>query len=232
MHIQTLSWSKLSSKERDARLEAYGVTPRAMAGIRLLKPRNLLLAAAIIALRIDQEPNSDLIEYIAGYNARSGLYHHFRSLTELLAAAGSSHPDNMPDVSVRPSELVLLAVIPTSIYGYRVHAEQMRTNSKILIWQKVNGGMRSVILNRKISKILFWSGVLLYATEGTMHTPSSSQVQFANTRPPINRLFLAFLCAIGIEKKLIKARIQLHDSRDRQMAEQFWNKELGLSSSQ
>jgi hypothetical protein len=153
-------------------------------------------------------------------------------MTELLATAGSSQPDHLPDVSVRPSELDLAAVIPASIYGYKVHVEQMPRYSKISIWQKVNGGMRSVILNRKISKILFWSGILLYAAEGTMHTPSSSQVQFANTRPPINRLFLAFLEGMGIEKTQIKARIQLHNLRDRRMAERFWNKELGLSSKQ
>ncbi len=88
--------------------------------------------------------------------------------------------------------------------------------------------MRLVVLNRQISKILFWSGVLLYVTEGTKFSKSSGSVQIANAQPQVHRLFLNFLEGIGIDRRRIRARIQLHNLGDRARAQRFWSGELGI----
>jgi hypothetical protein len=233
VHIQTLSWAKLPRKVRDDKLLALGISLKTLSRIRSFEPRERIIEAARIAFEFDPEPNSDFIEYIAGYHARSGLYHHFRNMQELCDKIGIIRPANkLEEIQVKSTNLDLAEVIPKSLNHYDVHVEECAGLRKICVWQKVNGGMRSVILNRQVSKLLFWSGVLLYITEGTKFSKSSNNVQIANARPGIHRLFLSFLEELGIDLGRIRARIQLHDLADEDKAQRFWDNELGISPKQ
>ena len=87
MHITTASWSKLPRDRRDGMLLSLGITAERLEEIRSLPPRDKLLEAAKAAVELEPSPNSDLIEYIAGYGPRGGLYQHFANLDELLGKA-------------------------------------------------------------------------------------------------------------------------------------------------
>lgn len=233
MHLQTLGWARLSRQRRDEKLGALGIAPETLSEIRTLEPRERIIQAAEVALAIDEEPNSDFIEYIAGYKARAGLYHYFRDMDELLELAKAGHHTaELKPIELNPAELDLAIFIPSSFQNYAVHAEELRGAEKIVIWQKLNGGMRSVVINRRVPRILFWSGVLLYVTEGTKFSKTSSQVQIANARPGVIRLFLAFLVEVGVSQERVRARIHLHDITDRKRAQAYWDAEIGMSHNQ
>jgi hypothetical protein len=234
VHQQIRSWTRLSKQRRQKKLEALGVTPQVLSEVLKLEPRERIIKAATIALGIDQEPNSDLISYIAGYRARAGLYHHFRSMKELLEIAGAGHiaAEFLP-IEVKPSELDLTSLVPTSFQNLTVHTEELRVGTeKIMVWQKLNGGMRSVVINRRISRLLFWSGVLLYVTEGTKFSKSSSNVQIANARPGVLRLFLTFIENLGVPREKVRARIQIHNMSEEKAAQEYWNSEIGIPRNQ
>ena len=234
MHTQTLSWAKLPKELRDKRLEELGIAGDVLSRIRSLEPKTRIREAAKAALKIDDEPNSDLIEYIAGYSLRGGIYHHFRTLKELLTSVESSSvPRRFERIRLNPSELDLAEVIPRIVRGFTVHIETIGpTGTRILVWQKVNGGMRSITINRKISKILFLSGVMLYAGEGSKHSNASRRVEIANSSPPILRLFIRFLDDLGIRRQSLTARVQIHDPLDESDALEFWGKKLSLQPEQ
>ena len=234
MHIQTLSWAKLSKELRDKRLEELGIADNVLSRIRSFEPKTRIREAAKAALKIDDEPNSDLIEYIAGYSLRGGIYHHFRTLKELLESVGSfSVPHRLGKIRLRSSELDLTELIPRIVRGYIVHIESVGpTGERILVWQKVNGGMRSLTINRKISKSLFLAGVMLYAAEGSKHSNVSHRVEIANSSPPILRLFIRFLDDLGIKRQSLTARVQIHDPLDEHAALDFWSKKLSLRPGQ
>jgi len=233
MHQQTLGWKRLSSQIRDERINALGVSPETLSQLRLLEPRKRLIRAAEVALVIDEEPNSDLVGYIAGYKSRAQLYRYFRSMTELMAFANKGRETTaLKPIELEPSELDAAILVPPSFQGYAIHAEELLGAEKIVVWQKLNGGMRSVAINRRISRILFWSGILLYVTEGTKCSKTSSQVEIANARPGVLRLFLAFLEGMGVSQESVRARIQLHNLADWKRAQEYWDDQIGLPHNQ
>jgi len=190
------------------------------------------MEAARAALVVDDEPNSDLIEYIAGYSPRSAVYHQFRSMTELFDSLGiRAIVKPLPSVSVPPSCLDLSAMIPPVLADSRGHKERTNTATEFVVWQKVNGGMRLVTLSRCVDRICFATGILLYAGEGTKSL-LSARVELANCDPGILRLFIKFLGAIGIPLERLQARVQIHDPNERREAEKLWASELGLTPHQ
>jgi hypothetical protein len=234
VHIQTRSWTRLTKELRDKRLEDLGIARGALSRIRSFDPKRRIREATRAALKIDDEPNSDLVEYIAGYSGRGGIYHHFRSFKELLKSVGSSSVSRrFGKIRLSSSELDSAEVIPRIARGITVHIETAGPGGmKIIVWQKVKGRMRSIMINRKISKTLFLSGVMLYAGEGSKYSNVSRRVEITNSSPPILRLFVRFLGELGIRRQGITARVQIHDSLDEPNALEFWRKKLFLQPRQ
>jgi hypothetical protein len=100
-------------------------------------------------------------------------------------------------------------VIPHNIASYEVHLENGDRPGTILVWQKVNGGMRTLVINRVIPRVLFLAGVLLYAAEGTKSL-ASNRVEIANCDVAIHRIFVNFLRKIGVSADKLKLRVQIH----------------------
>ncbi len=232
MHIQTLSWARLSKNVRDSKLLELGLTPQNLEAVRSKEPRERILEATRFALSIDDEPNSDLIEYIAGYGARAGVYHYFRNMKELLDAAGrSTVHSSLPEATSDPSMMDVLTVIPSSIENYPVHMDDQDAGKRFVVWQKVNGGMRSVMINRAVPRLSFLTGILLYAGEGTKSI-ASSRVEVSNSSPNILRLFIGFLSDLGLPKAKMYARVQIHYPADITEARGYWMEQLRLGPSQ
>jgi DNA-directed RNA polymerase subunit H (RpoH/RPB5) len=223
---------RLSRSERESVIESYGITKRELERVRSEHPRARLVEAAKLAFRIDDEPNSDLIEFIAGYSARGGTYHHYRSIAELRNEVISARrPQSLPVIEAGSGELDLLEVIPHEIESYEVHVENGSRQGVILVWQKVNGGMRKVTINRVIPRITFLAGVLLYACEGTKSL-ASARVEFANSDPGIHRTFSSFLKSLGIPLEELKLRVQIHSANEEVQAKRRWVEALGVSLEQ
>ncbi len=232
MHHQTLSWSRLTREERDSRLRALGVKQETLDATRSVAPRNRILAAAKVALTIDEEPNSDLIEYIAGYAPRSAVYHHFRSMKDLIDCLGFRQaPDLPPLVTTLPTAIDLVSVLPPRMGGFAVHVEDAGNGRQVNVWQKVNGGMRSVELNRSVDRLIFIAGVMLYAGEGTKSL-ESGRVELANSNPGILRLHARFMEELGFPLRNLRARFQIHGPEEEREAKNLWMKELGLAPQQ
>jgi hypothetical protein len=209
-----------------------GVSNKILQNIRAKTARERILEAAKLALAIDDEPNSDFIEYIAGYEARSAVYHHFQSMTELLGSLGPRKiPKPLPPISLTPMDLDLSTTIPISLRQSVVHMDAVENTNQITVWQKVNGGMRLVSLNRRVSRVLFLAGVCLYAGEGTKSL-GSSKVELANSNPGILRLYVQFLESLGVPSERLIARVQIHSAADLSEAQDLWERELTLSSDQ
>lgn len=231
MHIQTRAWRKLSKERRDEMLLSLGISPASLRSIRALEPKRRLIAATQVALSIDPDPNSDLIDFVAGYNHDSGLCHYYRTKKELLGATPRVPKTSVKPILTSPGQVDLAELIPTEFRGYPIFVESI-PNNEIHVWQKVPGGIRKITINRRIPKLLFLSGVLLYTTEGSKYAPGSGHVQLSNATPGTHRLFLEFLEALGVARLRIKARVQLHDIADKARAQEYWAAELGLSSAQ
>lgn len=232
MHHQTRSWAKLSSLERDARLVHLGLSRNTLERIRRNPPRIRILEAARIAFTIDDAPNSDLIEYIAGYAPRSAVYHQFASLAELFSCLGvAREPLPLPKISPPHGHVDLSTIIPPRLEGAAVYTDDVGRGRRFRVWQKVNGGMRSVVLNRTIRRIPFLSGIILYAGEGTKSL-KSGRVEVANSSPSVIRLHIRFMYALGFRKNVLRARVQIHATSDRSEGERMWSEELGLSLDQ
>jgi hypothetical protein len=200
--------------------------------IRSKAPRAKILEAARVALTIDEEPNSDLIEYIAGYAPRSAVYHLFRSLKELIDCLGTREALSLPPaVNSRPAALDLVSVFPSRIGVYAVHVEDVGSGRQVNVWQKVNGGMRSVVLNRTVNRLTFLTGVVLYAGEGTKSL-ESGRVELANSSPGILRLHVRFMEELGIPLAQLRARFQIHHPEEELEAKNLWMKEVGLAPQQ
>lgn len=69
----------------------------------------------------------------------------------------------LPKAVDEPFGLDLANTIPSSIEEYPVHMDDRDDARQVVVWQKVNGGMRSVLLNRTVPRISFLTGILLYA---------------------------------------------------------------------
>lgn len=232
MHYQTRSWARLSRIDRDARLNELGITNKVLAQVRNRIPRVRILEAARIAQAVDDEPNSDLIEYIAGYAPRSAVYHHFASMAELYRCAGVvSGSSPLPTTTLPLGHLDLAATIPTTLEGTAVHMDDVGKGKRFRTWQKVNGGMRSVVLNRDVRRMLFLAGVVLYAGEGTKSL-KSGKVEMSNSNPGVLRLHVRFMEALGFTANTLKARVQIHSLAETKEAQRLWSKELGLSPTQ
>jgi hypothetical protein len=232
MHIQTLSWARLPKAVRDSMLLQHGLTQGDLSSARQGRPRARLIEAAGLAFKIDDEPNSDLIDFIAGYEARSGLYHYFKTVGDLLSlAADWRMPTTLSRVPLGRGELDLAATVPQTMETYPVHMECKGSVRQFLVWQKVNGGMRLVTLNRVIPVASFLSGVLLYAGEGTKSL-SSGRVELANSNTGILRLYMRFLTDLGVSKETLRARVQIHDISEDSYARNLWAKELSLAPEQ
>jgi len=232
MHHQTRSWARLSSSVRDAKLNELGISNEVLDQVRNKIPRMRILEAARIAASVDDEPNSDLIEYIAGYAPRSAVYHYFSSMTELYDSLGIvKKPSSLPTTSLSPSHLDLATTIPPSLAGITVHMDDVEEGNRFRIWQKLNGGMRSVILNRCVRRMLFLAGVVLYAGEGTKSL-KSGKVEVANSNPGVLRLHIRFMEGLGFSVNMLRARVQIHALTENLEAEGLWSKELGLSPAQ
>jgi hypothetical protein len=197
-----------------------------------MRPKERLLESARIAMTVDDEPNSDFIDFIAGYEARGGLYHYFRTVESLLRVA---EPDrkttNPPRILPKSDEFDLATVVPRTIQRYPVHVETGNTVRQLVVWQKVNGGMRLVTLERPVPKVSFLSGVLLYAGEGT-RSVASGRVEISSSNPGIIRLFMRFLDDIGVPKGRLKARIQVHDPSEESKATRMWIEKVRLGREQ
>lgn len=192
-------------------------------------PRMRVLEAARIALAVDDEPNSDLIEYIAGYAPRSAVYHHFPTLADLYGCLGIvKRATPLRRVSLSPSQLDLATAIPPVLAETAVHMDDLVEGNRFRVWQKLNGGMRSVVLNRIVRRMLFLAGVVLYAGEGT-RSLKSGRVEVANSNPGILRLHIRFMNDLGFPKNELRARAQIHAPSESLEARDFWSKELGLS---
>lgn len=232
MHHQTLSWARLTRDERDSRLLALGLGAETLEVIRSRRPRERILRAAKLALTVDEEPNSDLIEYIAGYAPRSAVYHYFRSMAELIDCVGRPRAQrSLSKIVLHQPYLDLASTVPTTAENSDVHMENAENSNQFIVWQKVNGGMRTVVLNRLIRRVTFLCGILLYAGEGTKSL-TSSRVELANSNPGILRLHINFMSALGIPAKRLIARVQIHRADERLEAETLWSRELGLGSAQ
>jgi Tat protein secretion system quality control protein TatD with DNase activity len=109
--------------------------------------------------------------------------------------------------------------------------ENMGGGKQVSVWQKVNGGMRSVVLNRSVLRRDFLAGVLLYAGEGTKSL-QSARVELANSNPSILRLHVKFMEALGFPIGKLKARFQIHSPEEALEAKNLWMGELGLKASQ
>ncbi len=134
MHIQTLSWARLSREIRDEKLTALGISNETLSKIRSLEPRTRIIEAARTASEFDSEPNSDFIEFIAGYNSRSGLHHHFRNMKELWDTIGAFHPSNeLNEVQVKSADLDLAEAIPKSFQDYVIHVETSKDLRRISV---------------------------------------------------------------------------------------------------
>jgi len=231
VHLQTLSWRPLSKQSRDKKLIALGIAAAVLSELRALEPRQRIIKGAQIALEIDEEPNADLIDYIAGYRARSRVYYYFRNMKELMEVARLGRKTaSLKAIEPKPSEIDLAFTIPSVFQNYPVHVETSRDPGMFVVWQKVNGGMRLVSISRSISRIGFWSGVLLYVTEGTKFSKANSNVEIANARPEVLRLFLAFLEEMGLPRYRVRARIQLHSLAEKKRAQSYWDGEIGFAS--
>ncbi|HEV2118492.1 MAG TPA: hypothetical protein VGS11_00050 [Candidatus Bathyarchaeia archaeon] len=190
------------------------------------------MQAARVAQTVDEEPNSDLIEYVAGYAPRSAVYHYFRNMAELLNFVGvPPSPRPLSKILLQPPCFDLASVVTPTAEKSLVHMEDAKNEKRFRVWQKVNGGMRSTVLNRRLHRITFLSGILLYAGEGTKSL-ATSRVELANSNPGILRLHIKFMKAIGIPATKLRARVQLHRLEEEREAEELWSRELGLNSTQ
>ena len=234
MHITTASWSKLPRDRRDGMLLSLGITAERLEEIRSLPPRDKLLEAAKAAVELEPSPNSDLIEYIAGYGPRGGLYQHFANLDELLGKALVERRVNrLKPIETASSELDIIGVIPDEIGKYPVYTESADKSGRVLlVWQRVSGGTRSAFLNRKVSKLLFLSGVLLYAGEGSKYSIFSRRVEIVNSNVSILALFIRFLGTLGIGRSKVRARLHIHNPQEESEEKQFWRTSLGLGGNQ
>src|SRR5712692_1236748 len=232
VHHQTLGWARLTRQERESKLHALGIGPEVLETIRSNPPRERILQAAKVALTIDEEPNSDLVEYIAGYAPRSAVYHYFKNMAELFRSAGKPKACKpLSTIILEPSYFDLASIVPPTAEKFEVHMENAENVNRFCVWQKVNGGMRSTVLDRRVRRITFLCGIMLYAGEGTKSL-SSGRVELANSDPGILRLYINFIEALGIPVARLKARIQLHRMDDELEAQELWSKELGLNSTQ
>jgi hypothetical protein len=232
VHYQTRSWALLSYNERDAKLVELGISNDVLLEVRKKSPRSRILEAAKIALTIDDEPNSDLIEYIAGYAPRSAVYHHFSSMTELYDCLGIARQQTpLAGVSLPSNFLDLTTTIPRVLANTSVHMDEVERGKRFLVWQKLNGGMRSVVLNRGVHCKLFLAGVVLYAGEGTKSL-KSGRVEVANSNPGVLALHIRFMSDLGIPKNELRARVQIHNPSESFEAKDLWSKELNLSPTQ
>jgi len=236
VHHQTLSWSRLTREERDSRLLSLGVKQETLEAIRSKAPRERILEAARIALTVDAEPNSDFIEYIAGYAPRSAVYHQFRSMKDLFDCLGTrpapSLAPSLPSiVNLGHTAFDIVSVLPARIESVTLHVEDVGSGRRINVWQKVNGGMRMVVLNRSVNRLTFLTGVVLYAGEGTKSL-ESARVELANSNAGILRLHIRFMEELGFPIEKLRARFQIHDSGEELEAKNLWMRELGLAPQQ
>ena len=74
--------------------------------------------------------------------------------------------------------------------------------------------------------------MLLYVTEGTKFSKANHNVEIANARPEVLRLFLAFLEEMGLPRYRVRARIQLHSLAEKKRAQAYWDGEIGLPHGQ
>lgn len=203
-----------------------------MKRIRSGRPRTKILEAAKIALMVDDEPNSDLIEYIAGYAPRSAIYHYFSNMHELFDSLGAAKKiSTLATPKLSPGQLDLATCVPPVITGAIVHMDDMEPGRGFCVWQKINGGMRAVILNRAVNRTLFLAGVVLYAGEGTKSL-KSGRVEVANSNPGVLRLHIRFMEGLGLSKKALRARVQIHSSKEMRESRDLWARELVISPSQ
>jgi hypothetical protein len=149
----------------------------------------------------------------------------------LIDCIGLQVPTLPPTVDVGPAAVDLVSVLPTTIGGYAIHADELGCGRQIQIWQKVNGGMRSVVLNRCVNRLTFLTGVVLYAGEGTKSL-KSGRVELANSNSGILRLFSRFMEELGIPLEKLRARFQIHSSEEEAEAKNLWMSELGLAPQQ
>jgi len=232
VHYQTLSWARIPRKERDTRLYALGISSATLQNVRANEPEKRIVEAAKVALSIDDEPNTDFIEYIAGYAPRSAVYHYFNTRKELFDVLGSSvTPKIPPPLEIPQGSQDIVSLLPSILGETAVHLDYFLQGARICVWQKVNGGMRRVELNRVVQRTLFLSGVLLYAGEGTKSL-LSGRVEIANSDCGIMRIYLRFIQMLGFSTRRLRARVQIHDLGERNEAVEHWSRELGLPATQ
>lgn len=232
MHIRTRSWRRLSKEIRDGKLLSIGISSETLERIRAQEPRKRLIESARVALTVDQEPNADLVDFIAGYNSDSGVFHHFATIGELFSELPSrSRTGELRSIEIDDGEIDLVRMVPNEFREFPIHVEEVPGDC-LCAWQKVPGGVRSTTFARRISKLLFFAGVILYSTEGSKHLESGASVELANATPGIHKLFLEFLEALGVPRASVKFRVQLHDIADKEYAMHYWSTELGVSPDQ
>lgn len=68
------------------------------------------------------------------------------------------------------------------------------------------------------------AGAIAYWCEGTKRKPHNpgERVIFTNSDPELIRLFLRFLEVAGVDSRLLRFRVQIHETADVPVAENFW----------
>lgn len=232
MHIITKPLSKLSKDKREKFFQSLGIPTSDIFKIRNLPPKKRLLEAAKLALRIDPTPNSDLIEWLAGYSWRGALYHHYKNLESLLSIAKPkiSSFKRLSPISLEKDQIDLSKFIPEIIGDLKLFVDC--DGNYLHIWQKVGTRVRTIKLRRKCNKKLFLTGVALYAGEGSKTPYTTRKIEIVNTSPVIVKTFIKFLDNLGIPKNKLKARIHAHSESEAEKSEEFWMKKINIKRKQ
>jgi len=232
MHVITRQLSKLSKNEKDEFFKKLGFSNSEVRRIRKLPPKNRILEAARIASSVDPTPNSDMIEWLAGYSWRGALYHHYNSLGELLNSVNIKSSFKRPEriINLKENQLDILNIIPENAESSNVWVDS--EGNYLNIWQKRGVKIPPIKLKRIVNKNLFLVGIALYAGEGSKTPSTTRKVEIVNTNPIIIKIFIRFLENIGISRNKLKARIHAHSIKEAERGIKFWSDELNIKNKQ
>lgn len=79
------------------------------------------------------------------------------------------------------------------------------------------------------------AGAIAYWCEGAKNKSyrrNADRVTFVNSDPGLISFFLRFLAVAGVATELLVCRVQIHESADLALAQQFWRQVTGLPESQ
>jgi hypothetical protein len=135
MHVSTKRLSKLSKNKKDEFFQSLGLSINEIYRIRKLPPKDRILEAARIALSVDPAPNSDFIEWLAGYSWRGALYHYYKNLNSLLVSVNAKYNSQYKKpspIAFKENQFDLLNFIPENIKDSKVWIDSEDTY--LYIW--------------------------------------------------------------------------------------------------